>query len=293
VLAWTAAVPVFLGLGSPPSALAGPSPLPKGQGQGDAKVRCAAAYEQAQELRRQDKLSASRSELSICQETCPKVLAADCKRWLAEVDVLMPTVLLRATDPQGRPIDARVTIDGTPLVERWGESPVAVDAGEHTFRFESTSGVSQEVHVSLHGGERAIPVGAVFGLSAQPTPNPAPSTDGAPSSRRRLPVTSIVLGVMGVSTVGAAGALTLGGHVQAAHLGSACAPHCSPSEVETVADVYDAAWVSAGVGAACLLAALLVWRPWQTPDQASSPATAGRVFVVPSPGGASVGFAFR
>ena len=45
------------------------------------KVRCAAAYEQGQQLRRQDKLSASRSQLQVCEQTCPKALAADCTRW--------------------------------------------------------------------------------------------------------------------------------------------------------------------------------------------------------------------
>ena len=68
------------------------------------KVRCTAAYEQGQELRRQDKLSAARSQLLICEQTCPKTLAADCTRWQGEVEALMPTVRLRASDGQGHPV---------------------------------------------------------------------------------------------------------------------------------------------------------------------------------------------
>ena len=75
---------------------------------GQDKVRCAAAYEQAQELRRQDKLAASREQLRLCQETCPRSLLADSQRWDGELDALIPTARLRATDAEG-PTSTRPT----------------------------------------------------------------------------------------------------------------------------------------------------------------------------------------
>src|ERR1700722_17052881 len=132
-----AAIPVLVGLWPSPSLATGASPTSPPEAKGGSKVRCAAAYEQAQELRRQNKLLASRSELLICKETCPRVLLVDCQKWLTEVDALMPPVILRAPDAQGTVVAARVLLDGEVFLDRWTEAPVSVDSGEHTFRFES------------------------------------------------------------------------------------------------------------------------------------------------------------
>jgi hypothetical protein len=250
----------------------------------DAKVRCAAAYEQAQELRRQDKLSASRSELMICNATCPRALALDCKRWLSEVEALMPTVLLRATDAQGHPVAARVLMDGALLVDRWGDAALSVDAGDHTFRFESPAGLSEDVRVSLHGGEREREIKAVLAPTADPLAGPSTP----------VPQTTKVLGAVGIGGLGVAGVLTLIGHFQVGHLESTCAPHCTSGQVGAVRALYDLGWVSAGVGVASLAAALFVWHPWQKSDAAApAPPPISRVFVMPSYGGARIGIDFQ
>jgi hypothetical protein len=284
-----AVIPVLVGVW-PLSALAMGGATPSAPAKGDAKVRCAAAYEQAQELRRQEKLMASRSELLICEETCPRVLVTDCRKWQSEIDALMPTVLLRAVDAQGNPVDARVLLDGTLFLDRWSEAPLSVDAGDHTFRFESASGLAQDVRVSLHTAERGHVIKAVLApASVQSPPTGAAGT-------RPIPGASYGLGAVGAATLGLAGVLTLAGHVQVGHLRSTCAlpvPHCSASEVDTVAAIYDIAWVSAGVGVAALAAALIVWRPWQSAYAAETPGPgAGHLFVKPTYGGALVGFDF-
>ncbi len=246
------------------------------------KVRCAAAYEQGQELRRQDKLSASRSQLLICEQNCPKTLAADCTKWQAEVEALMPTVHLRASDAQGQPTEARVFVDGALLLDHLTDAPVPVDSGDHTFRFESASGVTADVHVSLHGGERAREIEAVLA--------PAPVAVVVPAGRRAIPRPTYVLGAMGAAGLALAAALSLKGHLDAGHLRSTCAPGCAPDSVDSVTMLYDVAWVSAGVGVASLAVALALWRPWQV---ASAPPIAGELFVVPTIGGAMVGWTLR
>jgi hypothetical protein len=250
------------------------------------KVRCTAAYEQGQELRRQDKLSASRSQLIICEQTCPKTLVADCKKWRTEVEALMPTVRLRATDAQGHPAEARVLLDGTLLLDRLVDDPVPVDSGDHTFRFESPAGLTADVHVSLHGGERAREIEAV--LAPAPVP-PPPATSG---ELPPIPLVSYVLGGVGVVGLGLAGVLTLKGHVDAGHLQSTCAPGCSPDDVNSIATLYDIAWVSAGVGVAALAVGLVLWGPWQNAQPSGASATGG-LFVVPTIGGAMVGWTVR
>jgi hypothetical protein len=251
-----------------------------GQARAADKVRCTAAYEQGQELRRQDKLAASRAQLLICEQTCPKALVADCTRWRSEVEGLMPTVRLRARDAQGQPTAARVLLDGTLLVEHLSDTPVPVDSGDHVFRFESPSGVTAEVQVSLHGGERSREIEAVLG----------PATPAAtPRAERPIPMPSYVLGAVGLVGLGLAGALTLKGHIDAGHLNATCAPGCAPSDVNAIATLYDVAWVSGGVGAAALAVALVLWKPWGS----APPPAAGDLFFAPTIGGATLGWVLR
>jgi len=248
------------------------------------KVRCTAAYEQGQELRRQDKLSAARSQLLLCEQTCPRSLAADCTKWQGEVEALMPTVHLRATDGHGQPTDARVIVDGTLLLDHLVDAPVPVDSGDHTFRFEGPSGVSAEVHVSLHGGERAREIETV--LAPQAAPPPAVSS----GTTRPVPPAAYVLGAMGIAGLALGGGLSLKGHLDAGHLRSTCAPGCAPDQVDSIATLYGVAWVGAGAGVAALAIGLALWRPWQTQP---SPPAAGDLFVVPTVGGAMVGWTLR
>jgi len=234
------------------------------------KVRCTAAYEQGQQLRRQDKLSASRLQLQVCEQTCPKTLAADCTRWRGEVEALMPAVRLRATDGQGHAIEARVLLDGEVLLEHVSDAPVTVDAGDHVFRFEAPSGLTAEVRVSLHGGEPARQIEGVLSPAAPPA---APVRSLPP-----VPVASYVLGGVAVVGLGLGGAFSLAGHFNQSHLQSTCAPACKPSDVDAIGTLYDVAWVSAGVGVASLAVALFLWRPWQS----GADAAVNGVFVAPT-----------
>jgi len=245
------------------------------------KVRCTAAYEQSQELRRQDKLSAARSQLLVCEQACPKALATDCTKWQAEVEALMPTVRLRAVDAQGHPVPARVYVDGTLLVDSIGDSPVAVDSGDHVFRFEGDSGMTTDVRASLHGGERAREIEGVLAPSAPAAPTP----DTAAS----IPTATYVLGAVGLAALGVGGVLSFKGHLDASHLQATCAPGCSPDDVNGISTLYDVAWVSAGVGVAALAVGLALWHPWQG---ATASSTSG-LFVAPTPGGAFVGWMQR
>jgi len=257
-------------------------------GRATDKVRCAAAYEQAQVLRRQDKLSAARSELLVCEQACPKTLAADCTKWQGEVEALMPSALLRARDAQGNPVDARVFVDGVLLVEHLGDTPVAVDSGDHTFRFESPAGATAEVRASLHAGERPREIEAVLG-AASPAPTEGGATAPEASALRGIPMPALVLGAMGIAGLALGGGLSLDGHLQESHLRSSCAPRCSPDQVSSISTIYDVAWVSAGVGVAAFAVAIALWRPWEGSQPASPSAYVP--YLAPTIGGAVVGMA--
>jgi hypothetical protein len=234
------------------------------------KQRCTEAYEQSQELRRQKKLSGARAALLVCEQECPRILVTDCERWRSEVEAVLPTVRLEATDAQGKPADAGVLVDGVPLVSRVGDDPVAVDPGEHVFRFVGRDGATSEQRVILKEGEQGRTVSAVLGA---PASGDSPETGGGVSGehaaprtggeRRHIPVASYVLGGVGVVGLAVGTVLTIKGHVDESDLRSSCAPTCSTGAVDSIAHQYNGAWISAGVGLVALGTAVVLWRPWQ------------------------------
>lgn len=219
-------------------------------GESAVRARCSASYEQAQTLRRDERLEAARAQLLVCEATCPDALARDCARWRTEVDALMPTVVLGATDQDGAPRnDARVTVDGHVVASPFG-GPVAVSPGEHVFRFERRGSRPVEVRVELHASERDHPVTVVlspFEL-APSSPRPAPSA-----------IPSLLIGGAGVLLLGVSGALAVKGHVDRSTLRSTCAPYCSDDAIGSVRTLW---WTAAGLalgGAAALGVAVVLW----------------------------------
>jgi hypothetical protein len=267
----------------------------------DGKVRCAAAYEHAQEQRRGSRLAEARRELLVCEQTCPAVLTADCTRWRTEVEALMPTVRLRATDAAGQAVDAQVMFDGAPLVDHIGRDAIPVDSGDHTFRFVTASGQTVDVKASLHAGERdraidaaLVPRAPATTPSATPASAPqateastAPGADSASASTSTggsIPLGALVLGGIGGVGLGVGGVLSLIGHSNASQLSATCAPRCDPRDVDAIQTKYTAAWISGGAGLAALVTAVVVWHPWQK----QRPTETSGFFVAPAGGGAIV-----
>src|ERR1700733_10936252 len=75
---------------------------------------CIASAEAGQRLRLEAKLTSAREKLLACsQAECPTVLRADCAKWLAEVDRVFPSLVVRAVDGAGADIvEASVYLDG-------------------------------------------------------------------------------------------------------------------------------------------------------------------------------------
>ena len=90
---------------------------------------CLWANESSIALRAQQKLHAARSRLLVCAAvTCPAEVRLECTRRLAVVDATMASVVFELSDEVGNQIvDARVTVDGQPLVDHVDGSAVEVD----------------------------------------------------------------------------------------------------------------------------------------------------------------------
>jgi hypothetical protein len=102
------------------------------------KEQCVAASENAQTLRQRGKLRAARAEFLVCNsKSCPGPVREDCAEQLRATERMMPTLEFVVRDDSGRDVrDVEVTMDGSRLADRLdGSGVVAVDPGEHTFRF--------------------------------------------------------------------------------------------------------------------------------------------------------------
>lgn len=215
------------------------------------KLTCAVAYEQGQRLRKDGRLLAARAQLELCSDdACPAVLRGDCTRWLTEVELSIPTVILSARDASGAELsEVRVELDGKLLTTHLDGKPVQVDPGEHTFRFVSgQSAVEREV--TLEVGDKDSRVAASFGARAAETR----AEDGG-----GVPRASWVLAGVGVVGLAGFGYFALDGRSKKSELDD-CRPGCDPDDVDAarrsflIGDVFLAVGVSALAGATIVYA---------------------------------------
>ena len=120
------------------------------------KVDCVAADTDGQSLRLEGKLRAARKRFAVCASaSCPKLVRDDCIERVGEVEKAQPIVIFSATNGNGRPVvEVEVFIDETPLAERLDGQPLAIDPGEHVFRFKALGRTGAEMRFSIREGER-------------------------------------------------------------------------------------------------------------------------------------------
>jgi hypothetical protein len=180
-------------------------------GTADAKQACIAASEQAQNQRDEGHYFAARKSLLLCaREECPRVVAQMCSRWVQEIDQLVPTVVLGATDQRGQDVtDVTVLIDGQPFAKGLDGKPLEAEVGEHVFRFERPGSAPVEITVVLRAGERARAVTVNLQGTAGGSPGAdgsgSASSDGTTSPRGPTARTIAAAGMIG-GAVAAAGA---------------------------------------------------------------------------------------
>lgn len=246
----------------------------------DEKQECLSAYDQAQKLRSDGKLTAAREKLAICSRPeCPQIARQDCGQWMGEVMSALPSVVFGARDAQGHDVLAvRVSIDGKRVISQLDGKPVVVDPGVHTFHYEWDGGppVDQK-DVLIREGEKDRDI----------TVNLGGATGGGDDTGHGPPALGYVLAGVGVVALGAALYLDLKGTSDAHDLrDSGCAPSCNQSDVDAINQKYLLAGISAGVGVVAIAAATYVFL---TSGRSSAPMTARGldVDVHPAPAGGS------
>lgn len=216
------------------------------------KLGCAVAYEQGQRLRKDGRFLAARAQLALCSDNaCPAVLRGDCTRWLTEVDLSIPTVVLTARDASGADLsDVRVELDGKLLTTHLDGKPIQVDPGEHGFRFVTTQRTIAK-EVTLEAGDKDVRIDVRFGSRSEAEP--------VSETRGGIPTASWVLAGVGVVGLAGFGYFALDGRAKRDDL-DACKPSCDPDDVDQarrsflIGDVFLAVGISALAGATIVYA---------------------------------------
>ncbi len=106
---------------------------------GERGPGCADAAERGQRNRAAGKVASAREDFIVCSATtCPEFIRTDCVAWLDELVKGQSTFVFYAKDESGSDLTrVKVSVDGQPLAETLNGLPIAIDPGEHTFRFEA------------------------------------------------------------------------------------------------------------------------------------------------------------
>ena len=252
-----------------------------------ADATCIAAYEQTQTLRKDGKPAAAKVQASICaKESCPALLTRDCNRWLAELEALIPSIVLDPRAPGGGlRADVRVKLDGAALSEKIDGKSIAVEPGSHTFVFEAEGAAPVERTLVVREGEKNKKVTVTMVPPLEP-----------PTLVRPVPVGFWLFGGASIFALATSAAFAIDGLLKKSDLDE-CKPRCAPADVDGMSTSFTYADVALGAGVMAGAAAVyvLLTRPAVEATAPGPSAAMSRPvpFAAPLPGGGAVGLSAR
>jgi hypothetical protein len=255
-----------------------------------ADSSCITAYEQTQTLRKDGKPLASKAQAAICsRESCPALLTKDCTKWLAELDAVIPTVVLDVRTPAGVPrTDVRVKLDGAPLPDKNEGKPIPLEPGAHSFVIEADGAPRVERTLVLKEGEKNKKLTVT--VAAAPESAEAKSAESRP-----VPIGVWVFGGASIVALATSAVFTIDGLGKKSDL-DACKPRCAASDVDAMSSSFTLADVALGAGVMAGAAAvyLFLTRPAAPSHESNAtPSASARAratpFAAPLPGGGAVG----
>jgi hypothetical protein len=167
----------------------------------DDKEACIAASDGADRLDDARKLIELRERLRFCsREACPKAVRDECEHRLEALQSRIPTIVVRATDPQGADVvDAKVYVDGVQVAATIDGKAIELDPGPHTIRVRSFDGGREQKVVAAEGDHLrpiTLPL-EVYGDAPPPTTAKEPDVKYTPGHpvQRWIGLGLIVVGV--------------------------------------------------------------------------------------------------
>jgi hypothetical protein len=257
-------------------------------GSAHADATCISAYEQTQTLRKDGRPLAAKAQAAMCAlPSCPALLTKDCTKWLAELEGVIPTVVLDPRSPAGGlRRDVRVKVDGVAVMEKLDLKPLPLEPGTHTFVFEAEGSAPVERTLMLRDGEK----------NKKLTVTMTPAMDATEGSRP-IPLGVWIFGGASVVALATSAVFAIDGLAKKSDLDS-CKPRCAPADVDAMSSSFTLADVALGAGVMAGAAAvyLLLTRP-----SGEAGGTAGTAharlrptpYAAPLAGGGAAGFSAR
>lgn len=236
------------------------------------REQCLDAHRSAQELKQNGKLLEAQDHLRVCSSaSCPGVVITDCGSWIADLEQTTPSMIFEIRLDGKEALEAKVLVDGQPVHDR--AHAHKVNPGRHAVRVELSPFDAHEEDVVLAEGQRMRLISVEF--SAKPRESgPSAASASTPPKLLVRPTPGIVypLVALGVVGLGSFGTFTYLGTMEQDELEETCAPNCSDERMKRMKLWYAIGDISAGVGAAALLGATIVYlaRPMREVDRAAS-----------------------
>jgi len=256
------------------------------------KKECAAAYVEAQKLKKDGSFMKAREQLIVCaKDECMSAVKKDCVSWLDEVNAALPSVVVAAKGPDGGDtFDVKVSVDGQVVAEKIDVKAIEVDPGTHKFVFEYEGEEPIEQEVILRQGEKNKTLEVSFEKEKPAAPTTEPEPEAEPKvevSTKKSPTLAYVLGGVGIVALGGAGYFWLSGESKKSDLEkSGCEPNCDQGDVDKIKQQRLIGDIALGVGLACIgTAAYLLLKP----QKSAPPAETSLVDVRVGPRGAYAG----
>ena len=189
---------------------------------------CVQAHTSGQREAKAGRLKAASELFASCvsQDGCPEAIRAECAEFYKDTERSLPTLIFAALDEQGNDlIQVRVYADDQVLTEALDGRPVAVDPGQHHFKFELASGQVLESDVLVREAEK----NRIVSMREKPTAkaaNEAPAPSAVAGGQ--LPTSFWVASGVGAAALVSFGAFAALGHGKQSTLDE-CAPNCSAS----------------------------------------------------------------
>jgi len=223
---------------------------------------CIDAHANGQVARGQGGLLQARSLFRSCAaEACPQLIRDDCAKFGAEVEALLPSVVVVARSSSGQDLTgATVKLDGSAQSVPVDGRAIFVDPGSHVFKVATRDGSEASVSTSINASEKDRPV-----VVTTPGQGPLASETQSPAGERKLSPMVYVFGSLGVVAAGSFTYFAIDGHSREKSMED-CKPGCDPSDVSKMRRSYLVADVSLGLAIASLgVGAYFLLRPVSTP----------------------------
>jgi hypothetical protein len=226
----------------------------------DVVEACLNNHAQGQEFRLDGKLIEARDAFLLCSATrCPAQVQRDCVNYLEQVQVELPSVVLRVLADGASRADVSVSIDGRVVLDKLNGKALELNPGGHELRVTLDGYHPYQQSLIVSEGERFRVVEVVFS-----TPKQAPVEAPRKLERHRpIPWSTYLLGGLGIVAVSSGVGWGLSTWALRDELQAGCAPICSRASVSILKQRALFADVSWGIGAVSLITAgiFYVLRP--------------------------------